>query len=42
MVDGRGPLVVLDIVVPEDVLVRRLATRRICGECGSNAAVGLD
>lgn len=39
MVDGRGPLVVLDIVVPEDVLVRRLATRRICQECGSNAAV---
>ena len=39
MVDGRGPLVVLDIVVPEDVLVRRLATRRICSKCGSNAAV---
>lgn len=39
MVAGRGPLVVLDIVVPEDVLVRRLASRRICGECGSNAAV---
>ncbi len=38
MVDGRGPLVVLDIVVPEDVLVRRLATRRICGQCGANAA----
>ncbi len=38
MIDGRGPLVVLDIVVPEDVLVRRLATRRICGECGANAA----
>jgi adenylate kinase len=38
MVDGRGPLVVLDIVVPEDVLVRRLATRRICGTCGANAA----
>ena len=35
----RGPLVVLDIVVPEDVLVRRLATRRICAQCGSNAAV---
>ena len=28
---GRGPLVVLDIVVPEEVLVQRLATRRICG-----------
>ena len=39
MIDGRGPLVVLDIVVPEDVLVRRLATRRICSKCGANAAV---
>jgi adenylate kinase len=39
MIDGRGPLVVLDIVVPEDVLVRRLATRRICSKCGVNAAV---
>jgi adenylate kinase len=39
MVDGRGPLVVLDIVVPEDVLVRRLASRRICEDCGSNATV---
>jgi adenylate kinase len=39
MVDGRGPLVVLDIVVPEDVLVRRLAARRICSACGANAAV---
>jgi len=38
MVDGRGPLVVLDIVVPEDVLVRRLATRRICSKCGANAS----
>jgi adenylate kinase len=37
MVDSRGPLVVLDIVVPEDVLVRRLASRRICGKCGANA-----
>ena len=39
MVDGRGPLCVLDIVVPEDVLVRRLATRRICSRCGATAAV---
>ncbi len=38
MVDGRGPLVVLDVVVPEDILVRRLATRRICRKCGANAA----
>ncbi len=39
MVTGRGPLVVLDIVVPVEVLVRRLATRRICSQCGINAAV---
>jgi adenylate kinase len=39
MVEGRGPLCVINIVVPEDVLVRRLATRRICSQCGSNAAV---
>ena len=39
MVDGRGPLCVVDIAVPEDVLVRRLATRRICSKCGVNAAV---
>jgi adenylate kinase len=39
MMESRGPLVVLDIVVPEDVLVRRLATRRICDTCGANAAV---
>ena len=39
MMDGRTPLVVLDIVVPEDVLVRRLAARRICSKCGVNAAV---
>ena len=39
MLEGRGPLVVLDIVVPIDVLVRRLASRRICSKCGVNAAV---
>ena len=37
MVSRRGPLVVLDIVVPEDVLVLRLAGRRICSQCGANA-----
>ena len=39
MMDGRGPLVIVDIVVPEDVLIRRLAMRRICGSCGVTAAV---
>jgi adenylate kinase len=39
LVDARGPLVVLDIVVPEEVLVRRLASRRICSQCGANASL---
>jgi adenylate kinase len=36
----RDPLIVVDIVVPEDELVRRLGTRSICRLCGANAAVG--
>lgn len=39
MVEHRGSLFVLDIVVPEEVLIRRMATRRICSGCGANAAV---
>ena len=39
MMRGRGPLVVVDIVVPEEVLLRRLAARRICGDCGINAPI---
>jgi adenylate kinase len=34
---GRDPLIVIDIAVPEDDLVRRLASRRICEACGLNA-----
>jgi adenylate kinase len=33
----NGPLVVVDVVVPEEELVRRLAVRRICSKCGINA-----
>jgi adenylate kinase len=33
----RDPLIVLDIVVPESELARRLGTRMICGNCGTNA-----
>ena len=36
---GRDPLVVVDIVVPEAELVRRLASRLICEDCGANAAM---
>ena len=34
---GSGPLVIVDVVVPEQELIRRLAGRRICGVCGTNA-----
>lgn len=34
--DG-GPLIVVDVVVPEAELIKRLSTRRICGSCGANA-----
>lgn len=37
---GNGPLVIVDIVVPEQELVRRLAERRICSKCGTNAEPG--
>jgi adenylate kinase len=37
MVDGIAPLTVIDIEVPEDILVRRLMTRMICSVCGRAA-----
>jgi adenylate kinase len=42
IMNGRGPLIVLDIVVPELELVRRLSTRMICAECGANAGAFAD
>ena len=37
---GRDPLIVIDIMVPEDELVRRLSSRMICQNCGHNAPIG--
>jgi adenylate kinase len=42
IMDGRGPLIVLDIVVPERELVRRLSARMICADCGANAGAFAD
>jgi adenylate kinase len=39
MMVGRGSIVIVDIAVPEEELVRRLASRRICSNCGADAAV---
>jgi adenylate kinase len=41
LIDDRAPLVIVDIEVPEDVLVTRLQSRRICRKCSKNAAPGL-
>ena len=40
LVAGRGPLTVVEIVVPEDELVRRLGARMVCRACGANAMPG--
>jgi adenylate kinase len=37
---ARDPLIIIDIVVPETELVRRLGTRLICETCGANAPIG--
>src|SRR5712675_2217474 len=36
----RDPLIVVDIVVPEEEIVRRLHSRSICRLCGTGASVG--
>jgi adenylate kinase len=38
MLEGRGPLVVLQLDVPIEALVRRLSGRRVCSACGTTAA----
>ena len=32
---GQGALIVVDIAVPDDTLVERLARRRVCAQCGN-------
>jgi adenylate kinase len=36
---GSDPLIVVDVEVPEQELIRRLAGRRICSTCGTNADI---
>jgi len=35
---GRAPLIIIDIVLSEAEVIRRLASRTVCAECGTNAA----
>ena len=37
MMNGRAPLIVVEIVVPESELVRRLSMRMVCDDCGATA-----
>src|SRR5262245_2266039 len=37
LVESRTPLAIVDIEVPEQELVRRLTTRLVCENCGTNA-----
>lgn len=39
LLDDRQPLVVVDIEVPDEVLLARLRSRRICRQCGTPASV---
>ncbi len=39
LMNGHDPLIVVDIAVPEAELVRRLSSRLVCEDCGSNAEV---
>jgi adenylate kinase len=43
LLTDRGPLIVVEIQVPDEELVRRVVSRRICSACGRNvSAFGSD
>jgi adenylate kinase len=43
LLTDRGPLTVVEIQVPDEELVRRVVSRRICSKCGRNvSAFGAD
>jgi adenylate kinase len=39
---SKGPLIIVDIRVPDHELVRRLAGRLICAKCGANAEPSME
>jgi adenylate kinase len=39
IVAGRDPLLVVDIAAADEELISRLTSRRVCGQCGTNADV---
>ena len=41
LLDDRVPLIVVDIEVPSEALVRRIGSRRICRVCGATATAAI-
>jgi adenylate kinase len=37
ILEDRGPVICIEIRVPDEELVRRVRARRVCADCGSNA-----
>ncbi len=37
LMETRGPVIVVEIAVPQEELIRRLSRRLVCGRCGLNA-----
>ena len=37
LMEHRGPVIVVEITVPEEELIRRLSRRMVCQRCGANA-----
>ena len=42
MLNGRDPLVIIELAVPDEPLVRRLSRRRVCSACGAVAGSSSD
>ena len=40
IIKNRGLLIVIEFVVPDEEVVRRLSRRRVCGQCGTNYGAG--
>jgi adenylate kinase len=38
LMENRGPLIVVELTVPHDELIRRLSRRLVCALCGTNAS----
>lgn len=37
LMENRGPVIVVEIAVPHDELIRRVSRRLVCQQCGTNA-----